>query len=73
VTTLDPEVVPLVIVKPVAVHAVALVDAQVSVTLPPVETDVGFAVKVTVGLGAGVTLIVVDCEIGPLLLVQVTV
>jgi hypothetical protein len=40
---------------PEAVHAVALVELQVSVEVPPEATVVGFAVKVAVGRGAMAT------------------
>ena len=41
---------------PVAVHDVALVEIQVSVDIPPLAIVVGFAVSVTVGAGAIVTV-----------------
>ena len=44
---------------PDAVHAVALVELQVSVEVAPLATDVGDAVSVTVGVGA-VTVTVAD-------------
>ena len=40
---------------PEAVHAVALVELQVSVEVPPLTTVVGFASNATVGSGTGVT------------------
>jgi hypothetical protein len=40
---------------PEAVHAVALVELQVSVALPPLTTVVGFASNAAVGTGAAVT------------------
>ena len=41
---------------PEAVHEVALVELQVKVDVPPLTIVVGFAVSVTVGLGAIVTV-----------------
>ena len=43
---------------PVAVHEVALVELHVSVELPPLATEVGFAVSVTVGVPGTVTVVV---------------
>jgi hypothetical protein len=43
-------------VPPVAVQDVALVELQVSVEVPPLAIDVGFAVSVAVGTGAMVTV-----------------
>lgn len=54
---------------PEAVQAVALVADQVSVELPPLATVLGFAAKVTVGVGE-VTETVADCETLPPLPVQ---
>ena len=48
---------------PEAVHDVALVEVQVSVELPPLETLVGLALIDTVG--AGVTVTVADCVAEP--------
>jgi hypothetical protein len=42
---------------PEAVHAVALVDDQFRLELPPLATLVGLALKVTVGAGVGVELL----------------
>ena len=44
---------------PEAVQEVAWVEDQVNVALPPLVTEVGFAVSVTVGTGAS-TVTVVD-------------
>lgn len=44
--------------SPVAVHVVAFVELQVSVELPLVGTDVGDAVRVSVGAGGAPTLVV---------------
>jgi hypothetical protein len=46
---------------PPAVHAVALVELQVSVEAAPLATEVGDAVSVAVGVGA-VTVTVVDTD-----------
>ncbi len=43
---------------PLAVHEVALVDVQLSVDAPPVVTEVGLAVNVSVGAGGAVTVTV---------------
>jgi hypothetical protein len=43
---------------PDAIHEVALVEFHVSVEAPPVGTDVGFAVSVTVAAGRTVTVAV---------------
>jgi hypothetical protein len=53
-----------------AVQDVALVEDQVSVDDPPLETDVGFAVRDTVGAG-GDTVTVADALCAPLAPVQV--
>jgi hypothetical protein len=54
--------VPLVALAPLqppeAVHEVALVEFHVSVEAPPLATEVGFAVNVTVGAGATLTVAV---------------
>ena len=54
--------VPLVALAPLqapdAVHEVALVELHVSVELPPLAIEVGFAVNVTVGAGTTVTVAV---------------
>ncbi|HZF16518.1 MAG TPA: hypothetical protein VE046_11290 [Steroidobacteraceae bacterium] len=50
---------------PLAVHAVALVDDQVSVELPPLTTLVGLAVSVTAGAGGAVTATVTDASSDP--------
>jgi hypothetical protein len=46
--------------SPDAVHAVALVDAQVRVDAPPLATEVGFAVREALGTGGGNTVTVAD-------------
>ena len=43
---------------PEAVHAVALVELQLSVEVPPAATMVGFAVKAAVGMTAAATVTV---------------
>ena len=48
---------------PDAVHEVALVEDQVKVELPPVDTLAGFALKETVG--AADTVTVADCDAVP--------
>ena len=54
--------VPLVALAPLqppeATHEVALVELHVSVEAPPLATEVGFAVNVTVGAGATLTVTV---------------
>jgi len=50
---------------PVAVQEVALVELQVSVELPPLATEVGFAVNVTVGAGTTVTVAVATLLVPP--------
>ena len=45
-------------VPPAPVHAVALVELQVSVEAAPLSTAVGFAVNVAVGTGLAVTVTV---------------
>jgi hypothetical protein len=49
----------------VAVHDVALVELHVSVELPPLATEVGFAVNVTVGAGTTVTVAVATLLVPP--------
>ncbi len=58
---------------PVAVQLLALVVDQLSVDAPPLATDAGVAVSVTVGSGAGLTVIVTDWTAEPPLPVQVSV
>jgi hypothetical protein len=48
-----------------AVHDVALVELHVSVEAPPLATDVGMAVSVTIGAGATVTLAVTTLLVPP--------
>ena len=50
---------------PVAVHAVALVELQVSVEAAPPATEVGFAVNATVGRGPTVTVAVATLLVPP--------
>jgi hypothetical protein len=57
---------------PDAVHAVALVEVQVNVEEPPLETLVGLALIETVG-GAAETVTVADCDAEPPVPVQVRV
>jgi hypothetical protein len=57
---------------PDALQAVAWVDDQFSVAVPPVATVLGVAVNVTVG-AAAVTVTVADCAAVPPLPVQVSV
>jgi hypothetical protein len=58
---------------PEAVHAVALVELQVSVEVPPLATVVGFASNVTVGTGAAVTAtMTVAAELTPPVPVQLS-
>jgi hypothetical protein len=58
---------------PEAVQAVAFDDVQPRVDVPPLATVAGAAVRDTLGNGAGVTVIVTDCEAVPLALAQVIV
>jgi hypothetical protein len=57
---------------PEAVQAVALVEDQAKVELPPLATLVGLAVSETVGVGA-VTETVADCDAEPPVPLQVNV
>jgi hypothetical protein len=50
---------------PEAVQAVALVDDQVKVELPPLATLVGLALKETLGAEAAETVTVAVCEAVP--------
>jgi hypothetical protein len=50
---------------PVAVHEVALVELHVSVDAAPLATEVGFAIKVTVGAGTTVTVAVATLLVPP--------
>jgi hypothetical protein len=50
---------------PEAVHDVALVELHVSVEAPPLATEVGLAVRVTVGAGATVTVAVTTLLVPP--------
>jgi hypothetical protein len=58
--------------EPDAAQLVAFVEFQVSVELPPLDTEVGLAVRVTVGADA-VTVTVVDCAAEPPAPAQVSV
>jgi hypothetical protein len=49
----------------VAVQDVALVELHVSVDVPPLAIDVGFAVSVTVGAGTTVTVAVATLLVPP--------
>jgi hypothetical protein len=51
---------------PEAVHDVALVELHVSVELPPLTIEVGFAVNVTVGAGTTVTVAVARGLVPPI-------
>jgi len=53
-------------VPPVAAHDVALVEFQVSVEIPRLAIEVGFAVSVAVGTGAMVTVVVAAVLVPPL-------
>jgi hypothetical protein len=66
-----PDVALLPVHAPLAVQLVAFVDAHVSVLLPPLATLLGLALSVTVGNGSTVT--VVDCAAVPPAPVQVSV
>ena len=50
---------------PDAVHDVALVELQVSVEVPPLAIEVGFAVSVAVGTGAMVTVAIAAVLVPP--------
>jgi hypothetical protein len=50
---------------PVAVHEVALVELHVSVEVPPLATDIGFAASVTVGVPGTVTVAVATPLVPP--------
>lgn len=69
---LEPLVASLPFQPPDAVQEVALVDDQVSVEVPPLETVLGLAVSVTAGAGV-VTVTVADCVALPPLPLQVSV
>ena len=55
---------------PEAVQEVALLDDQVKVALPPLETVLGLALMVTVAVGFGLTVTVVDWAAVPPVPVQ---
>jgi hypothetical protein len=61
--------VPLVALLPLqlpdAAHEVAFVELQVSVDAAPLATEVGFAVRVTVGAGTTVTVAVATLLVPP--------
>jgi len=50
---------------PLAAQLVALVVDQVSVEDPPLDTEAGLALKVTMGAGLAVTVTVTDLEVVP--------
>lgn len=58
---------------PDALQLVALVEVQVRVDVPPLETLVGLALKDTVGAAGAETVTVADCEAEPPAPVQVRV
>lgn len=60
-----PETGRLPVQPPDDVQAEAPVVDQVSVVVPPCATDVGFAVRLMVGTGGGVTLTSTDCTADP--------
>jgi hypothetical protein len=69
-----PEVSSVPLQPPEAVQEVASVEDQVSVLLPPEETDVGLAERVTVGAGGDViTETDADCAADPPAPLQVRV
>ena len=69
----EPEVARVPLQPPDAVHAVALVDDQLSVAEPLLATLAGLADNVTVGTGGAVTAIVADALALPPGPVQVSV
>jgi hypothetical protein len=56
---------------PEAVQAVALLDDQVSLDVPPLATVLGIALKLTVTEGCALTETVADCAAVPPVPVQV--
>ena len=50
---------------PEAVQEVALVDDQLKLELPPLATVLGLALRLTVAVGFGLTVTVVDCAAVP--------
>jgi hypothetical protein len=50
---------------PEALHEVALLETQVKVELPPFATVLGLALRLTVAVGFGLTVTVVDCAALP--------
>lgn len=58
---------------PDAVQPVELVDDQLIVLDPPLATELGLALNVTVGVAAGTTATVTDCEVLPPVPVQISV
>ncbi len=58
---------------PEAAHAVALLDDQVSVELPPLAIVLGLAFRLTVAVGVAVTVTVADCTALPPAPAQVSV
>jgi hypothetical protein len=73
VSLIEPDTASLPLHPPLAVHAVALVDDQVSVAEVPTVTDVGFTAMVTVGAGGAVAVSVADALALPPAPVQVRV
>jgi hypothetical protein len=69
----DPDTASLPLHPPLAVHAVALVEDQVSVAEEPSVTELGFAARVTVGAGGAVAVSVADAWALPPAPVQVRV
>jgi hypothetical protein len=50
---------------PEAVQEVALVEDQLNVDAPPLAMVLGLALRLTVAVGAGLTVTVVDCAAVP--------
>jgi hypothetical protein len=73
VSLIEPDTDSLPLHAPLAVHAVALVDDQVSVAEAPTVTDVGLTAMVTVGAGGAVAVNVADALALPPAPVQVRV
>jgi hypothetical protein len=56
---------------PEAVQEVALVDDQLKLELPPLASVLGLALRLTVAVGFGLTVTVVDCAAVPPVPLQV--
>jgi hypothetical protein len=56
---------------PEAVQEVALVDDQLKLELPPLATVLGLALRLTVAVGFGLTVTLVDCAAVPPVPLQV--